>query len=54
MYNKSNWGHEFKLKYTYNNEIKENPIKSYKLDKKELEIYLSKYKEVKYKEVNNG
>lgn len=54
MYNKSDWGHECKLKYTYENKTKENPIKKYKLNKKELEAYLSKYKEVKYKGVNNG
>ena len=36
MYNKSEWGHECKLKYTYENERKEAPVKEYKLNKNNL------------------
>ena len=51
--NKSQWGHEIELKYSYINE-NAGEIKTYTLTKEELEIYLNKPKEVKYKGVNNG
>lgn len=35
---KNEWGREIKLKYKYEN--KENPVKRYKMSKKELEEYL--------------
>ena len=41
------------LKYTYEKEIKEEPIKKYKLTKEELEKYLNGYREVKYKGSDN-
>ena len=51
--NKSQWGHEIELKYSYINE-NAGEIKTYILTKEELEIYLNKPKEVKYKGANNG
>ena len=50
---KSEWGHEINLKYKYINE-NAGEIKTYTLTKEELEIYLNKPKEVKYKGANNG
>ena len=50
---KSEWGHEINLKYKYTNE-NAGEIKTYTLSKEELEKYLSKPKEVKYKGDNNG
>ena len=50
---KSEWGHEINLKYKYTNE-NASEIKTYTLNKEELEIYLNERKEVKYKGVNNG
>ena len=41
------------LKYTYEKEIKEKPIKKYKLTKEELEKYLNSYREIKYKGSDN-
>ena len=41
------------LKYKYTNE-NAGKIKTYTLTKEELEIYLNKPKEVKYKGANNG
>ena len=35
---KNEWGREIKLKYKYEN--KQNPVKKYKMSKKELEEYL--------------
>ena len=35
---KNEWGKEIKLKYKYEN--KQNPVKKYKMSKKELEEYL--------------
>ena len=49
----SEWGHEINLKYKYINE-NAGEIKTYTLTKEELEIYLNKPKEVKYKRANNG
>ena len=50
----SEWGHNIELKYKYKNE-NFGEIKSYTLTKEELEKYLSKPREVKYKGiVNNG
>ena len=49
---KSEWGHEINLKYKYTNE-NAGKIKIYTLTKEELEIYLNKPKEVKYKGSNN-
>ena len=51
--NKSEWGHEIELKYSYINE-NAGEIKTYTLTKEELEKYLSKPREVKYRRVNNG
>ena len=50
---KSEWGHDIELKYKYTNE-NAGEIKTYTLTKEELEIYLNKPKEVKYKGANNG
>ena len=50
---KSEWGHEINLKYKHTNE-NASEIKTYTLGKEELEIYLNKPKEVKYKRANNG
>ena len=49
----SEWGHEINLKYKHTNE-NAGEIKTYTLTKEELEKYLSKPKEVKYKGANNG
>ena len=49
----SEWGHDIELKYNYINE-NIGEIKTYTLTKEELEKYLSKPKEVKYKGANNG
>lgn len=49
----SEWGHDIELKYSYKNE-NASEIKTYTLTKEELEKYLSKPKEVKYKGANNG
>ena len=35
---KNEWGREIKLQYKYEN--KQNPVKKYKMSKKELEEYL--------------
>ena len=51
--NKSEWGHDIELKYNYINE-NASEIKTYTLTKEELEKYLSKPREVKYRRVNNG
>ena len=51
--NKSEWGHEIELKYSYINE-NASEIKTYTLTKEELEKYLSKPREVKYRGGNNG
>ena len=51
--NKSQWGHEIELKYSYIND-NAGEIKTYTLTKEELEIYLNKPTEVKYKGANNG
>ena len=51
--NKSQWGHEIELKYSYINE-NAGEIKTYTLTKEELEKYLNERKEVKYKGANNG
>ena len=51
--NKSEWGHDIDLKYNYINE-NASEIKTYTLTKEELEKYLSKPREVKYRRVNNG
>ena len=53
LMNKSEWGHEINLKYKYTNE-NAGEIKTYILTKEELEEYLSKPKEVKYRGGNNG
>ena len=39
------WGTKLKLKYKYEN--KENPVKSYKMNKEELENYLNELKKRK-------
>ena len=44
---------EIGLKYTYEKEVKESPIKKYKLSKEELEKYLDSYREVRYKGSSN-
>ena len=49
----SQWGHDIELKYTYKNETV-GELKTYTLTKEELEKYLSKPREVKYKGTNNG
>ena len=49
---KSEWGHEINLKYKYTNE-NAGEIKTYTLTKEELEKYLSKPREVKYRRVDN-
>ena len=51
--NRSQWGHDMELKYSYINE-NAGEIKTYTLSKEELEIYLNKPKEVKYKGANIG
>ena len=51
--NKSEWGHEIELKYSYINE-NASEIKTYTLTKEELEKYLNERKEVKYRGGNNG
>ena len=51
--NKSEWGHDIELKYNYINE-NASEIKTYTLTKEELEKYLSKPREVKYRRDNNG
>ena len=48
----SEWGHDIELKYNYINE-NIGEIKTYTLTKEELEKYLSKPREVKYRRVNN-
>ena len=50
---KSEWVNEINLKYKYTNE-NTGEIKTYTLSKEELEKYLNKPKEVKYKGANNG
>ena len=47
------WGYKLGLKYTYEKDVEEGPVKEYKMAKEELEEYLSRYKEVKYKGVGN-
>ena len=49
----SEWGHDIELKYSYKNETV-GELKTYTLTKEELEKYLSKPREVKYRRVNNG
>ena len=49
----SEWGHDIELKYSYKNETV-GELKTYTLTKEELEKYLSKPREVKYKGTNNG
>ena len=51
--NRSQWGHDMELKYSYINE-NAGEIKTYTLTKEELDKYLSEPKEVKYKGANNG
>ena len=50
---RSEWGHNIELKYSYKNECF-GEVKTYKLTKEELEEYLSKPREVKYKGINNN
>ena len=49
----SEWGHDIELKYNYKNETV-GELKTYTLTKEELEKYLSKPREVKYRGGNNG
>ena len=51
--NKSQWGHDTELKYSYKNETV-GELKTYTLTKEELEKYLNERKEVKYRGGNNG
>ena len=44
---KNEWGREIKLKYKYEN--KENPVKSYKMSKKELEKCLKELEKHQFK-----
>ena len=50
---RSEWGHDIELKYTYKNETV-GELKTYTLTKEELEKYLNERKEVKYRGGNNG
>ena len=47
------WGYKLGLKYTYEKDIEEGPVKEYKMNKEELEKYFNRYREVKYVEGNN-
>ena len=49
----SEWGHDIELKYNYKNECF-GEVRTYTLTKEELEEYLSKPREVKYKRINNN
>ena len=49
----SEWGHDIELKYTYKNETV-GELKTYTLNKEEIEKYLNERKEVKYRGGNNG
>ena len=46
------WGHNIELKYKYKNE-NFGEMKTYKLTKEELEKYLSKPREVKFRRGNS-
>ena len=48
----SEWGHDIELKYNYINESV-GELKTYTLTKEELEKYLRRPREVKYRRNNN-